>query len=185
LGYREEHGSHFWWVKFCRGLSVIIYSLLVDYYQIVLGRNPTREGSAKAETAASYVKTCDLLKTRYKVAFWPDPDDLLITDQKALMYRDIILASVAHGHLVPEILAVPHESVPAVAKLIQQGKIQAVLKRSFSYGTDHFFGQGRKVSKRSGAWRGTGRIRASLGRLSGWFSPFCPSCRPWASLGLS
>jgi hypothetical protein len=60
------------------------------------------------------------------------------------MYRDIISASVTHGHLVPEIMAVSHESVPAVAKLIQQGKIQAVLKRSFSYGTDHVFWPGKK-----------------------------------------
>ena len=60
------------------------------------------------------------------------------------MYRDIIFASVAHGHAVPEILVVPHANVPAIAKLIEQGKIQAVLKRSFSYGTDHVFWPGRK-----------------------------------------
>ena len=42
------------------------------------------------------------------------------------MYWDIIYVLVVYDYLVSEILAVPHKSIPAVAKLIQ---IQAIQKR--------------------------------------------------------
>jgi hypothetical protein len=78
------------------------------------------------------------------VVFWPDPDDLLITDQKVHMYRNIIAASAAHGYLTPEILVVKRSDVCRVATLIEEGKLNAVLKRSFSFGEDHVFWPGKK-----------------------------------------
>jgi len=85
----------------------------------------------------AYLQSVALLKAQ-KTVIWPDPDDLLITDQKVLTHARLSAIGDALGHKQPDIRLVEPERVEALARsIVQNGSKDIVMKRSMSYGKKH------------------------------------------------
>lgn len=85
----------------------------------------------------AYLQSVALLKAR-KTVIWPDPDDLLITDQKVLTHARLSAIGAALGHKQPDIRVVKPTQVEALARhIVQSGSKDIVMKRSMSFGKKH------------------------------------------------
>ena len=74
---------------------------------------------------------------------WPDPDDLLIKDQKLLTHMRLAIIAEARGYRQPEIRAVGKDQVVSYANSIARTpSSQVVMKRCMSHGKKHLICSG-------------------------------------------
>lgn len=94
------------------------------------------------------------------------------------MYHDTLIVAQALGHLVPEVFGVPHTEVPRMAELINQKKVQGVLKRSFSSASHHVFWPGvdgyEKRAQEENAWLKNEDAQALFGKPNWILQPYLP-----------